>query len=382
MTKTKTISLHMIIDGDYFTEKVRELFMQHQISKAHEWMNNLRPRPKKEYRKAILLGDAEFVGSSICDNPKCDQCKGLTHFRMIFKENLQYKVELEKHKKYIKTNYIEIDGDTIASKEKVRELVEKQTKVEKLKELRSKEEDPEIKDDRTLKSKIIDAEDDRDAQIEVFYQEHGVSKKLDYPVGSQEWKKKLEVDGLLEVIKAKSFGDKTVKELLDEAIFYGEKDGRNEINDRKRLQSFRSNEAEIQKIEEKRTKPSKDKIKVGEFSIPKNILNDYVESVKNMRRKMTMGMSWEDPLVGANALALRITQHRRIFETLKIPYHGDKNSTKKSKELYDVVEKYIEKMYPELTLGSVGRSLRRNFGTGTIKRKYGKKGSIRKGKKK
>jgi len=373
MTKTKTITLHMIIDGDYFTEKVRELFMQHQLSKAHEWMNNLRPRPKKEHRKAILLGDAEFVGSSICDNPKCDQCKGLTHFRMIFKENLQYKVELEKHKKYIKTNYIEIDGDTIASKEKVRELVEKQTKVEKLKELRSKEEDPEIKDDRTLKSKIIDAEDDRDAQIEVFYQEHGVSKKFEYPVGSQEWKKKLEVDGLLEVIKAKSFGDKSVKELLDEAIFYGEKDGKMEINDRKRLQSFKRNQEEMENIEEKRTKPSKEKIKVGKYLIPKNILDDYVESVKAMRTSMIMATAREDPTIGANALGLRIAQHRRIFEALKIPYHGDDKSNKKSQDLYDVVEKFIEQKYPELSLGSVGK---------IIRRKYGKKGSIRESKKK
>lgn len=350
----KTISLHMIIDGDFFTKKVRELFMYRQLSKAHELFNNLRPIPKQEFRKSVLLGDAEFVGSSICNNPKCDQCKGLTQFRMIFKENKEYKKQLEKHKKYIKENYIEIDGDSITTKQKVRDLVELESKVTELKKLRSKDVDPEVKDDRLLKSRIIDAEDHRDVQIEAFYQEHGVSSKHEYSIGSIEWRKKLEVDGLLELIKAKAFGDKSVKEIIDEAKECGERTGRNEINSRKSLFAFRENTNEILK----EVKPSKKKIKIGKFNVPKNILDDYVESVRNMRRKMTMGMSREDPLIGANALELRIKQHKRIFEALKIPYHGDKGATKISRELYDAVEKFIEKKYPDLTLNSVAKKLR------------------------
>ena len=354
----KTIQLHMIIDGDFFTENVRALFMQHKLSVAHEWFNNLRPQPKQEYRKTVLFGDAEFVGSSICDDPKCDQCKGLTQFRMIFKENKEYKEQLKKHKKFIKENYIEIDGDTIATKRNVKDLVEWQSSVEKLKELRSKSDDPELIDDKTLKSRIIDAEDHRDRQIEAFYQEHGVSLKFDYKIGSPEWKKKLEVDGLLELIKARSFGDKTVKQLLEDAKETGERAGTNEINSRRSSFAFRDN---TEKILEK-VKPSKEKIKVGKFSIPKNLLNDYVESVRNMRRKMTMAMSREDPLIGANALELRIKQHKRIFEELKVPYHGDEGSTKESRELYDAVEKFIEKKYPDLTLDNVAKKLRKKFG--------------------
>ena len=76
-----------------------------------------------------------------------------------------------------------------------------------------------------------------------------------------------------------------------------------------------------------------------------------------------------NPMIGANALQLRITQHKRIFEALKIPYHGEDKSTKESQELYDVVEKYIEIKYPELTLGSVGKTLKRKFGKERKERK-------------
>jgi hypothetical protein len=81
-----------------------------------------------------------------------------------------------------------------------------------------------------------------------------------------------------------------------------------------------------------------------------------------MRTSMILGTARQDPMIGANALALRIKQHKRIFEALKIIYHQDDNATKESRELYSVVEKYIEKKYPELSLGSVAKHLRRKFG--------------------
>ncbi len=345
----------MIITGEFFTESVRNLLLEHKLSKAHDWFNNLRPRPKQENRKAVLFGDAEFIGITKCKNPKCDQCKGEKPFAMIFKENLEYKEKLAKHKKYIKKNYIEIDGDTIASKNNVANLVELQTKVDELKNLRNKDDDPEIREDLTLKTRIIDAEDHRDTLIEAFYQEHGVSTKYDYEIGSIDWKKKLEVDGLLELIKARSLGDKTVREILEEAKDLGEQKAEQVLDSRKELQSFIRNTREIKK----KVKPSQETVKVGKYKIPKNILDDYVESVRAMRTSMIIGTSRQDPLIGANALALRIRQHRRIFEALKIPYHGDDKSNKKSQDLYDVVEKFIEQKYPELSLGSVGRSFRR-----------------------
>ncbi len=350
-------TLHFIIEGEFFTEKVRQHFLDHRLTLAHEWFNSLKPKPKAEFRKAVLFGDAEFIGATMCDDPKCDQCKDDTPFRMVFKENLRYKKKLQEHKKFIKEHYIEIDGDTIATKKNVSDLVELDNKVKELRKQRSETNDEEVKDDYRIKSKIIEAEDHRDAQIETFYQEHGVSKKYDYEIGSSQWKKKLEVDGLLEVIKARSLGDKSVRELLKEAQELGEKEGDRYVRSRKELFAYHNTEIEIKKV----VKPSKDKIKVGKFSIPKNILVDYVESVKAMRTSMIIGTSREDPLIGANALALRIKQHKRIFEILKIPYHGDDKSNKKSQELYDEVEKYIERKYPELTLDSVGKTLSRKF---------------------
>lgn len=356
----------MQVTGGFITEKTREYLLDHRLRLANEIFDCLIPKPKPEHRKAVLLGHAEFIGMTLCKDPECDQCKGEKPFAMIFKEDKRYQNKLQKHKRYIKENYIEIDGDVMASNQVVGEITEKQNTLSELKKLRNAEkDDPDIYDDRSIKSKIVDAEDDLEYQIERLYQEFGITKKIDYQIGSRDWKTKLEVDGLLELIKAKAVSEKSVRRILSEGKRLGKKLARDEINSKKRLLSFHENYEEI----EKEVKPSKETIKVGKFSIPENLLKDYVESVKAMRTSMIIGTARQDPLIGANALQLRITQHKRIFEALKIPYHGEDKSTKESQELYDVVEKYIEMKYPELTLDSVGNSLKRKFGKERKERK-------------
>ncbi len=362
----ETISMHFQVTGEFITEKARAYLLEHRLRMANEILDCLIPKPKPEHRKAVLLGHAEFIGVTLCKNPDCDQCKGEKPFAMIFKEDKRYQNKLEKHKKYIKENYIEIDGDVMASKQVVGEITEKQNVLSELKKLRKEEKDNEdIYDDRSIKSKIVDAEDDLEYKIEKLYQEFGISTTMDYEIGSRDWKNKLEVDGLLELIKAKSVSEKSVRRILSEGKRLGKKLAMNEINSKKRLLSFHENFEEI----EKKVTPSKKTIKVGKFDIPENLLKDYVESVKAMRTSMIIGTSRQDPLIGANALQLRITQHKRIFEALKIPYHGEDKSTKESQELYDVVEKYIEIKYPELTLDNVGNSLKRKFGKERKERK-------------
>ena len=355
----KIIQMHFQITGGFITERVRELAMDHRLSLANEVFQCLKPIPKREYQEAVLLGHAEFIGMTLCNRKNCDQCKGKTAFQMIFKENIEYQQELKKHEKFIKEHYIVIDGDLVASKNKISEVTEKEKKLKELKQLRKNERDDEdIFDDYSIKSKIVDAEDDYDATLETLYQEFGVSMYVEYEIGSRQWKDKLQVDGLLELIKARSVNDKSVRELIGLAKRSGRKHARDVINSKKELLAYRESVREIKK----KVKPSKEKVKVGKFSIPKNILDDYVESVRSMRAQMTIGMSRQDPIIGANALALRIKQHKRIFEALKIVYHQDDKATKESHKLYDVVEKYIEKKYPELSLDNVGKNIKKRFG--------------------
>src|SRR3990167_6415936 len=124
MSKTKTI--HFIITGEYITNIVRNLMIEHRLTTANKILDELIPKPTDEQRKKILLGDAEFRGATICDDPNCEQCIGLEDFHLVEVENLQYKLMLGSHKKFTNEHYIEIDGDMIASKNVIRELVTSQ----------------------------------------------------------------------------------------------------------------------------------------------------------------------------------------------------------------------------------------------------------------
>ena len=351
----KVIQVHMQITGEFITEKVRSLMMEHKLTLANEIFDCLIPKPTDENKKAVLLGHAEFIGMTICDKPECDQCKGEQRFAMVFKEDISYQKELEKHKRYINEMFIEIDGDMAVSKKVIFDITEKQSHYNQLKKRRKQDYD--LREDLTIKRKIVDADDQLEFAIDSLYQEFGVNRNTEYEIGSRQWLTKLEVDGLLELIKARRLTNRELSDLISNAKEKGVSEVNMDIRNKKYVESFMESMNEIKK----KVKPSKKTVKIGKFSVPENLLNDYVESVKSMRTSMILSSARMDPTIGSNALALRMKRHKAIFDALKITYHQEENATKKSRELYSVVEKYIETKYPELSLANVGKEIKKNL---------------------
>ena len=355
-------SMHFIITGEYITNIIRNLMLEHNLTKANKIFNELIPKPTDEQRKKILSGDAEFRGATICDDPTCEQCKGLEDFHLIEIENTVFKKNLRKHQEHINTYYIEIDGDMITDKDTISQVVTSQQKYERLKEIRNT--NKEKYSSRDFKAKIIDAEDDFEFALDSLYQQFMLNRHIDYKIGSREWNLKLQVDGLVEIIKGKALTNKSVRELLNRAKEHGLITATQEVRLRESLEGFRQAKEELKHPQ----KPSKNKIEVGDFKIPKNLLDDYIESVKSVRTSMIIATSRDDPMIGQNSLQLRITRHKAIYKALKIPYYSGDRATDDSRELYDAIEAYIDKNYPEISKDETAKKLsRQNFSSGGIK---------------
>lgn len=214
-------SLHFIIDGEFLTDLIRSKVLAQNLTVAYEIISEIKPIPTNEQIKKILSGDMTFKGCTVCDNPECEQCKGKTCIILVEQEDIKYKKELQQHKQILKEVFVEIDGDTAVEKTIVSDIVQAASTLNRIKEIRKNEV---FTNNLTLKRKQTDAADDLERAEQRMYQKFYVEKDRDYPIGSRNWKQKLRLDGVMEIIKAKSMSEKDVRELLDSANLAGKKE--------------------------------------------------------------------------------------------------------------------------------------------------------------
>ena len=132
-------TLHMIMEGRWFTETIQNLILEHNLKIANKLLDDLKPLPKYEQRRAIFNGDAQFLGHTLCDDKKCTQCKPLRskgEFRYVTKPDKLYKEKLKEHQTFLKKYYFEIDGTVNIQKAVVSNLMVKKYTLEKIKEVR------------------------------------------------------------------------------------------------------------------------------------------------------------------------------------------------------------------------------------------------------
>lgn len=214
-------SLHFIIEGEFLTDLIRSKVLSQNLTVAYEIISEIKPIPTTDQIKKILSGDAGFKGYSICDDPECNQCKGKTCIVLVEEENKEYKKDLQSHKKILKDIFVEIDGDTAIEKSVVSDIIQATSTLNRIREIRKNEV---FTNNLTLKRKQTDAEDDLERAEQRMYQKFYVDKDKDYPIGSRNWQQKLRLDGVMEIIKAKSMSEKDVHELLESASLSGKKE--------------------------------------------------------------------------------------------------------------------------------------------------------------
>jgi len=361
----KVISLHFIIQGKYFTNKIQGFIFEHKMSMAQKFLDDLRPLPTFEQRQAIIQGDAKFIGNTLCDNKKCEQCKPLRHlggFRFVFKPDLAYKRRLLQHQEYLSKYCVVVDGDIAIGKKLVAELIIAKTTLDEIKKIRYKEGEFERLESRELKKNYVEALDDWEFAQNSLYQQLQVQRSKDYPVGSREWKAKLEAESVLDVITSQAMYDPEIQELITEARNTGITTAMATEKLFATVQKGMEMEAShggvmeqlANKIERpKPKKPTKVTVKVGKFKVPTNIMEDYKNAVAMASSSAMLFKSRYgslDPAVELKRFQGRVELHKKIFRVLRLPYHQDIDRKKKltkrendSLDLQDAISEYLEK---------------------------------------
>jgi len=357
----KTISMHFIIQGKFFTNKIQGFILEHKMTMAQKFLDDLRPLPTFEQRQAIIQGDAKFIGNTLCDNKKCNQCKSLRHlgdFRFVFKPDLVYKKRLLQHQEYLSKYCVVVDGDVAIGKKLVAELIIAKTILDETKKIRYKEGEYDRLESRELKKNYVEALDDWEVAQNSLYQQLQVQRNKDYPVGTREWKAKLEAESVLDIITSQAMYDPEIQELITDARNAGFTTAMATEKLFATVQRGMENHSVMEYLANKieRPKPkkvTKETVKVGKFNVPKNIMEDYKNAVamassSAMLFKARYGSL--DPAVELKRFQGRVELHKKIFVALGLPYHQDierkKKQTKREKDsldLQDAISEYLEK---------------------------------------
>jgi len=361
-SKTITETLHFILQGRYFTEKVQDLILEHKMTRANQFLDSLIPLPTFEQRQAIIKGEAQFIGWTLCKNENCEQCTDLRkegNFRFVMKADLKYQNKIEKHKEYLDKYCLIIDEDTTVGKTVLADLIIAKTELDGIKKLRYKQGDYQRLEDKSLRKKYIEALDGFELSQDRLYQEFGVSRQADYQVGTREWKTKLDVNTVLDVVLSKAITDPKIDEMIRQAINTGTISAMTSERLFSMMQETVEDKSILAKLANqiKRKKPAKatkETITLAGFKVPKNLIDDYANaiSMSNTSAMVYKAKFGElDPIVEMRKFQGRIELHKKIFKAVNLPYHQNidykkKELTKKQKQSVDLQEalsQYLEK---------------------------------------
>ena len=88
---------------------------------------------------------------------------------------------------------------------------------------------------------------------------------------------------------------------------------------------------------------------MGQWTVVTSTLEEYVRAVKQMRTAYSIpqddGENMKpliDPLAQLDTFNKRVELHKELFRQAGVPYHDSSKATRKSKELYDLIEKELE----------------------------------------
>ena len=91
----KTETLHMIVDGEFLQDFARQRYwFEDAETHGYKILKEGLMGISDEQVMAIIKGNAQLKGSSICDKPDCSQCKGLEQIQMIQEPDKKFQVEI------------------------------------------------------------------------------------------------------------------------------------------------------------------------------------------------------------------------------------------------------------------------------------------------
>lgn len=358
----KVITLHFIVEAKFIVNLSRQKYWYEdnetgaiELLKSFDGMSMLQIMN-------LINGKAMMTGFSTCDDKKCHQCKGLDEIQYQTTEDKAFIKEIQEREKYLTANYYKI-GQWHVDKNKIIEYLVQEKLIKKLSnfgDISSGQEDriydlmfDYIFQDIYLKPinprNLPDAES-REFKFAIALRDFLIEYKKDN--AKMETIEHLWLIKLREIQRVYTGGDLRVEEMnfkLDEV---------NRERKDKQITSFlKANkdmgEKDIDAFPCEIEHDGK-KIKLGKFEVEQRFLDDYANEVRFNR---VMMMYQDSGVMAKEALQhpiqKREAKHRRIYTSLKLPYHGEeKEKLEKTSdgvwELTRLIDDYIVKKYPEI----------------------------------
>ena len=311
-----------------------------------------------------MTGEAQFFGNTLCKNKNCEQCQPYRKdgdFRWEQVPDRQFQEQLKQHKKFMQENYFLIEGDIPIKKRMVSDMLIAKMTADKIKSVRYAEGASERLTSTRLNKSYLEALDTLEFTEKALYNEFSVDRDEDYPIGSREWRLKLEVASIMDIIKATANYSDEMKELIRECKNTSSSDALSVERVYEMIERDAQMEMEHKSIakianEIERPRPAKvtkKTIKIGKYDVPKHLIEDYVNSVKMSNTSAIIFKAKYgtlDPLVEQKKFQARVELHEKIFVALKLPYHQKIDHRKKltkqdeaSIEFQSALSEYMEK---------------------------------------
>jgi len=141
--------------------------------------------------------------------------------------------------------------------------------------------------------------------------------------------------------------------------------------DKQRKRKNREREEFQKELKKSLKSEAEGEVKLDKWIVQLSSLEEYAKAISWLEKATIIGMTREDPMIGANALQNRINKHKQIFKEAKVKYHGDLKSDRRKhpepSQLYNLVEDWITKNHPELDKSArLERAKDEAFALGTV----------------
>ncbi|MHA1170118.1 MAG: hypothetical protein ACTSRU_19990, partial [Candidatus Hodarchaeales archaeon] len=80
------MSLHFIVTGKFITDFAREAWTEGDMKRAYSTVRQINGLREEDFIP-LFTGKKKLIGASICEDPDCSQCKGLSPIQLIKDED-------------------------------------------------------------------------------------------------------------------------------------------------------------------------------------------------------------------------------------------------------------------------------------------------------
>lgn len=366
MIKGQVKSMHFIVEGKFIVNIARQKYwFEDDEDNAIKLLEDGFVGLTTEKIMRLISGDSIVDGYSICNDKKCEQCKGLSSLCYKEIEDKEFKKEIQKRTKWLAKNYFKSGQFHIQKKDVMDYLVQKRVVefLEKHADISFGQERESLKaiynnmfHGSCLKPIEYDSVPEPTSRSYKFAIALQSLIKNFVPTDEEKDDIEIEVKGRIkecQIIYVDKYNDTHFSMIVGQLT---EAKQPKDISEQEPKQQDYPCEIPYDGVIHK----------LGKFYLEKRFLDDYANEVRFNRSSMMLAMyGVMDDENLKHPLAKRIAKHRRIYESIGLIYHADLHDMNKMQDrernqvdedvwdLTHLIDEYVVKKHPEVDIAAM-----------------------------